>query len=151
MVSLNSTCSGLNTSVTCDPQVSPSNSNPNSNLLRPVSDVAFHVWILSRRFFSSPQNFNSSDYPECPAASCIFFKYNDEGLFQRNIFNLQLYNVFAFLWCVNFVIALGQCTLAGAFSSYYWAFSKPDDIPTFPLSASFVRSLRWVSAPSSAS
>uniref|UniRef100_A0A8C2XFI2 Choline transporter-like protein n=1 Tax=Cyclopterus lumpus TaxID=8103 RepID=A0A8C2XFI2_CYCLU len=87
--------------------------------------------------------FNSSDYPGCPLASCIFIKYNDEGLFQRNLFNLQIYNAVAFLWCVNFVIALGQCTLAGAFASYYWAFTKPDDIPMFPLSASFIRSLRY--------
>uniref|UniRef100_A0A8C4F2P7 Choline transporter-like protein n=1 Tax=Dicentrarchus labrax TaxID=13489 RepID=A0A8C4F2P7_DICLA len=74
---------------------------------------------------------------------CIFIKYNDEGLFQRNLFNLQIYNVVAFLWCVNFVIALGQCTLAGAFASYYWAFTKPGDIPMFPVSASFIRSLRY--------
>uniref|UniRef100_A0A3Q3L4X4 Choline transporter-like protein n=1 Tax=Mastacembelus armatus TaxID=205130 RepID=A0A3Q3L4X4_9TELE len=66
-------------------------------------------------------------------SSCIFIKYNNEGLFQRNIFNLQIYNVVAFLWCVNFVIALGQCTLAGAFASYYWAFNKPADIPMFPV------------------
>ncbi|XP_070840760.1 choline transporter-like protein 4 [Chaetodon trifascialis] len=90
-----------------------------------------------------PQNFNSSAYQNCPSASCIFIKYNDEGLFQRNLFNLQIYNVVAFLWCVNFVIALGQCTLAGAFASYYWAFTKPGDIPMFPLSASFIRSLRY--------
>ncbi|XP_060915367.1 choline transporter-like protein 4 [Labrus mixtus] len=90
-----------------------------------------------------PQKFNSSDYPECPSASCIFIKYNDEGLFQRNLFNLQIYNAVAFLWCVNFVIALGQCTLAGAFASYYWAFTKPHDIPMFPLSASFLRALRF--------
>uniref|UniRef100_A0A8C4F2Q8 Choline transporter-like protein n=1 Tax=Dicentrarchus labrax TaxID=13489 RepID=A0A8C4F2Q8_DICLA len=88
-------------------------------------------------------NFTSSDYPGCPSASCIFIKYNDEGLFQRNLFNLQIYNVVAFLWCVNFVIALGQCTLAGAFASYYWAFTKPGDIPMFPVSASFIRSLRY--------
>ncbi|KAM8767467.1 choline transporter-like protein 4 [Acanthopagrus schlegelii] len=91
----------------------------------------------------NPQNFTSSAYPDCPSASCIFIKYNDEGLFQRNIFNLQIYNAVAFLWCVNFVIALGQCTLAGAFASYYWAFSKPGDIPMFPLSASFIRTLRY--------
>ncbi|XP_032391611.1 choline transporter-like protein 4 [Etheostoma spectabile] len=90
-----------------------------------------------------PQNFNSSDYPGCPSASCIFIKYNTEGVFQRNLFNLQIYNVVAFLWCVNFVIALGQCTLAGAFSSYYWAFTKPADIPMFPLCGSFIRSLRY--------
>nr|XP_040044194.1 choline transporter-like protein 4 [Gasterosteus aculeatus aculeatus] len=90
-----------------------------------------------------PQDFNSTDYPGCPSASCIFIKYNDEGVFQRNLFNLQIYNAVAFLWCVNFIIALGQCTLAGAFASYYWAFTKPNDIPTFPLSASFIRSLRY--------
>ncbi|XP_018558128.1 choline transporter-like protein 4 [Lates calcarifer] len=90
-----------------------------------------------------PQNFTSSDYPGCPSASCIFIRYNNEGLLQRNIFNLQIYNAVAFLWCVNFVIALGQCTLAGAFASYYWAFTKPDDIPMFPVCGGFIRSLRY--------
>ncbi|XP_061521098.1 choline transporter-like protein 4 isoform X1 [Phycodurus eques] len=90
-----------------------------------------------------PQIFKASDYPTCPSAACIFVKYNDEGLFQRNLFNLQIYNVVAFLWSVNFVIALGQCTLAGAFSAYYWAFVKPDDIPVFPLFDAFVRTLRY--------
>uniref|UniRef100_A0A9J7YGS7 Choline transporter-like protein n=1 Tax=Cyprinus carpio carpio TaxID=630221 RepID=A0A9J7YGS7_CYPCA len=83
------------------------------------------------------------EYPTCPSARCVFINYNTEGLFQRNLFNLQIYNVFAFLWCVNFVIALGHCTLAGAFGSYYWAFSKPADIPTFPLIQSFMRALRY--------
>uniref|UniRef100_A0A673LLQ5 Choline transporter-like protein n=1 Tax=Sinocyclocheilus rhinocerous TaxID=307959 RepID=A0A673LLQ5_9TELE len=83
------------------------------------------------------------EYPTCPSARCVFINYNTEGLFQRNLFNLQIYNVIAFLWCVNFVIALGHCTLAGAFASYYWAFSKPADIPTFPLIQSFMRALRY--------
>uniref|UniRef100_A0A8D0HAQ0 Choline transporter-like protein n=1 Tax=Sphenodon punctatus TaxID=8508 RepID=A0A8D0HAQ0_SPHPU len=73
--------------------------------------------------------FNASSYLPCTSASCIFYKYNDEGLFQRNLFNLQIYNVLGFLWCINFVIALGQCVLAGAFASFYWAFDKPRDIP----------------------
>ncbi|CAL1583414.1 unnamed protein product [Knipowitschia caucasica] len=90
-----------------------------------------------------PLNFNQTDYPECPSASCIFLKYNDEGMFQQNLFNLQIYNVVAFLWCVNFALALGQCTLAGAFASYYWAYNKPKDIPTFPLSGAFLRTLRY--------
>ncbi|XP_056153974.1 choline transporter-like protein 4 [Lampris incognitus] len=91
----------------------------------------------------NPENFTSNDYPGCSSARCVFIKYNEEGLFQRNLFNLQIYNVVAFLWCANFVIALGQCTLAGAFASYYWAFNKPKDIPFFPVSASFIRSLRY--------
>ncbi|KAL4604896.1 choline transporter-like protein 4 [Arapaima gigas] len=90
-----------------------------------------------------PLTFHPSTYPSCPTTRCIFIRYNEEGPFQQNLFNLQIYNVLAFLWCVNFVIALGQCTLAGAFASYYWAFSKPADIPTFPLSQAFIRSLRY--------
>ncbi|XP_065140431.1 choline transporter-like protein 4 isoform X2 [Paramisgurnus dabryanus] len=90
-----------------------------------------------------PETFNSTEYPSCPSARCVFINYNTEGLFQRNLFNLQIYNVVAFLWCVNFVIALGHCTLAGAFASYYWAFKKPADIPTFPLIQSFMRALRY--------
>uniref|UniRef100_A0A8C8DHM1 Choline transporter-like protein n=1 Tax=Oryzias sinensis TaxID=183150 RepID=A0A8C8DHM1_9TELE len=90
-----------------------------------------------------PQSFNSSKYQDCASARCIFITYNEEGLFQRNLFNLQIYNAIAFLWCVNFVIALGQCTLAGAFASYYWAFNKPGDIPMFPVTGSFMRSLRY--------
>uniref|UniRef100_A0A4W5N6D9 Choline transporter-like protein n=1 Tax=Hucho hucho TaxID=62062 RepID=A0A4W5N6D9_9TELE len=91
-----------------------------------------------------PQTFyNSTDYSWCPSARCIFIKYNNEGLLQRNLFNLQIYNVVAFLWCINFVIALGQCSLAGAFASYYWALNKPSDIPTFPLSQAFIRTLRY--------
>uniref|UniRef100_A0A4W5N6F3 Choline transporter-like protein n=1 Tax=Hucho hucho TaxID=62062 RepID=A0A4W5N6F3_9TELE len=83
------------------------------------------------------------NYSWCPSARCIFIKYNNEGLLQRNLFNLQIYNVVAFLWCINFVIALGQCSLAGAFASYYWALNKPSDIPTFPLSQAFIRTLRY--------
>lgn len=98
---------------------------------------------VTETFFFVSQKFNSSNYPSCSSASCIFIKYNDEGLFQRNLFNLQIYNVIAFLWCANFVIALGQCTLAGAFASYYWAFVKPGDIPMFPVCASFMRAIRW--------
>ncbi|KAK3526825.1 hypothetical protein QTP70_034615, partial [Hemibagrus guttatus] len=90
-----------------------------------------------------PTMFNSSVYGSCETARCVFIKYNTEGLFQRNLFNLQLYNVVGFLWCANFVIALGQCTLAGAFASYYWAFHKPSDIPACPLVSSFMRALRY--------
>ncbi|XP_050412083.2 choline transporter-like protein 2 isoform X1 [Patella vulgata] len=56
---------------------------------------------------------------------------------------LQIYNLFMLFWLVNFVVALGQMTLAGAFASYYWAFNKPSDIPTFPLLSSFYRCFRY--------
>ncbi|XP_073404881.1 choline transporter-like protein 4 isoform X1 [Dendrobates tinctorius] len=89
-----------------------------------------------------PMAFNASS-SGCSEARCIFYKYNTEGIFQQNLFNLQIYNVIGFLWCINFVIALGQCVLAGTFASYYWAFHKPKDIPYFPVSAAFMRTLRY--------
>ncbi|XP_070531866.1 choline transporter-like protein 4 [Ptychodera flava] len=46
-------------------------------------------------------------------------------------------------WLINFVIAFGEMSLAGAFASYYWAFTKPDDIPSIPLTRSTWRSLRY--------
>ncbi|MGH0153278.1 UNVERIFIED_CONTAM: hypothetical protein FKN15_053464 [Acipenser sinensis] len=87
------------------------------------------------------KSFNASSSP-CESARCMFLKYNEEGLFQQNLFNLQIYNVLGFLWCMNFVLALGQCTMAGAFASYYWAFNKPGDLPYFPVASSFLRTLR---------
>ncbi|XP_075692546.1 choline transporter-like protein 4 [Rhinoderma darwinii] len=89
-----------------------------------------------------PTTFNVSS-SDCIEARCIFYKYNTDGIFQQNLFNLQIYNVIGFLWCINFVIALGQCVLAGTFASYYWAFHKPKDIPYFPVSAAFMRTLRY--------
>ncbi|XP_061475437.1 choline transporter-like protein 4 [Rhineura floridana] len=90
----------------------------------------------------NPLEFNVSSKLPC-VVKCTFYKYNDEGLFQRNLFNLQIYNVLGFLWCINFVIALGQCVLAGAFASYYWAFNKPQDIPACAVISAFVRTLRY--------
>lgn len=89
------------------------------------------------------QTFNKTNVSkECPGAQCTFAFYGGETPYHRYLFILQLSNLLIFLWLVNFTIALGQCTLAGAFASYYWAFSKPSDIPTFPLSQAFIRTLR---------
>uniref|UniRef100_A0A8C7YWP5 Choline transporter-like protein n=1 Tax=Oryzias sinensis TaxID=183150 RepID=A0A8C7YWP5_9TELE len=79
----------------------------------------------------------------CPDSQCLFAFYGGETPYHKYLIVLQFYNVFLFFWCANFVIALGQMTLAGAFASYYWAFSKPDDIPTFPVFSSLGRSLRY--------
>uniref|UniRef100_A0A803SM23 Choline transporter-like protein n=1 Tax=Anolis carolinensis TaxID=28377 RepID=A0A803SM23_ANOCA len=86
---------------------------------------------------------NQSCNPLVSDCKCIFYKYNDEGLIQQNLFNLQIYNILGFLWCINFVIALGQCVLAGAFASYYWAFHKPRDIPLCAVCSAFIRTLRY--------
>lgn len=65
-----------------------------------------------------------------------------DHLMCRYTIYLQIFCLFMLFWLVNFVIALGQMTLAGAFASYYWAFDKSKDIPTFPLLSSLGRCLR---------
>lgn len=95
-------------------------------------------------FSRSLQNFTLSQIKkDCPRSECLFAFYGGETPYHKYLIFLQFYNVFLFFWCANFVTALGQMTLAGAFASYYWAFKKPDDMPAFPLCASLGRSLRY--------
>uniref|UniRef100_A0A673KFU2 Choline transporter-like protein n=1 Tax=Sinocyclocheilus rhinocerous TaxID=307959 RepID=A0A673KFU2_9TELE len=93
---------------------------------------------------TNPTTFSQSNVTKlCPGSQCTFAFYGGESLYHRYIFVLQLCNLLVFLWLVNFTIALGQCTLAGAFASYYWALRKPADIPPCPLASSFGRALRY--------
>ncbi|XP_065067875.1 choline transporter-like protein 4 isoform X2 [Rhopilema esculentum] len=82
-----------------------------------------------------PKKF-SSQYPGTNA-SCVFSKYKENNILLR----LQVFHVFGWLWGANFLIALGECTLAGAFASYYWAWEKPKDIPALPVLSSLNRAL----------
>ncbi|XP_076860510.1 choline transporter-like protein 5-B isoform X2 [Brachyhypopomus gauderio] len=91
-----------------------------------------------------PQTFSkSSIMAECPDSRCAFAFYGGESLLHRHLLLLHLWNLLLLLWLINFITALGQCTLAGAFASYYWALKKPADIPAFPLTASFARAIRY--------
>ncbi|XP_041695864.1 choline transporter-like protein 5-B isoform X1 [Coregonus clupeaformis] len=91
-----------------------------------------------------PETFSQTNVTKvCPGSQCTFAFYGGESLYHRYIFVLQLCNLLVFLWLVNFTIALGQCTLAGAFASYYWALRKPQDIPSCPLFSSFSRAVRY--------
>uniref|UniRef100_A0A8C9YG40 Choline transporter-like protein n=1 Tax=Sander lucioperca TaxID=283035 RepID=A0A8C9YG40_SANLU len=91
-----------------------------------------------------PQTFNTSNASaQCPDAECLFAFYGGETYYHKYLILFQFYNVFLFFWCANFVTALGQVTLSGAFASYYWAFKKPDDIPSYPIFSSLGRALRY--------
>ncbi|XP_058514149.1 choline transporter-like protein 5 isoform X7 [Ochotona princeps] len=91
-----------------------------------------------------PEIFNTTDIPKvCPGALCIFASYGGKSLYHQYISTFHVYNLFVFLWLVNFVIALGQCALSGAFATYYWTGNKCDDIPPHPLFTSFGRALRY--------
>ncbi|XP_060248444.1 choline transporter-like protein 5 isoform X3 [Meriones unguiculatus] len=91
-----------------------------------------------------PEVFPRTNIPKvCPGASCNFAFYDRGNMYNDYIMTFQIYNFFAFLWLINFVIALGQCALAGAFASYYWAMRKPEDIPKYPLFTAFGRAVRY--------
>ncbi|KPP68280.1 choline transporter-like protein 2-like [Scleropages formosus] len=91
-----------------------------------------------------PETFNTSAAKlACPDAKCLFAFYGGESPYHKYLIAFQFYNVFLFFWCANFVTALGQVTLAGAFASYYWASKKPDDMPAFPIFSSLGRALRY--------
>ncbi|XP_069783616.1 choline transporter-like protein 2 isoform X2 [Narcine bancroftii] len=80
---------------------------------------------------------------QCPEAQCSFAFYGGDSYYHRYLTLFQFYNLFLFFWLINFVIALGEVTLAGAFASYYWAFNKPADMPAFPVMSSMGRALRY--------
>ncbi|XP_016072286.1 PREDICTED: choline transporter-like protein 5 isoform X2 [Miniopterus natalensis] len=91
-----------------------------------------------------PEVFNGTEISKaCPHARCNFAFYGGNSLYHQYVTVLQIFNLFVFLWLINFVIALGQCALAGAFASYYWALRKPDDIPPHPLFTAFGRAIRY--------
>nr|XP_012646089.2 choline transporter-like protein 2 isoform X1 [Microcebus murinus] len=92
----------------------------------------------------NPETFPSANESRlCPKARCQFAFYGGESGYHRALLGFQIFNVFMFFWLANFVLALGQVTLAGAFASYYWALRKPDDLPAFPLFSAFSRALRY--------
>ncbi|XP_048198192.1 choline transporter-like protein 2 isoform X3 [Perognathus longimembris pacificus] len=90
-----------------------------------------------------PQSFPLNESRLCPNGRCQFAFYGGESGYHRALLGLQIFNAFMFFWLANFVLALGQVTLAGAFASYYWALRKPDDMPAFPLFSAFGRALRY--------
>lgn len=70
---------------------------------------------------------------------CHFFKYSGENW----AIYLLLFTLFTALWLLNFIIGLGQVTLAGAFASWYWAWEKPKDVPALPVLKAFTRAARY--------
>lgn len=100
---------------------------------------------VNNNIFFPFQTFNRSDifkYDLCQGSRCLFAFYGGETYYHRYLFWLQLSNLLLFFWLVNFSLALEQCSLAGAFASYYWANNKPWDIPSCPLFLSFFRAIR---------
>ncbi|XP_063759355.1 choline transporter-like protein 2 isoform X2 [Eleginops maclovinus] len=110
----------------------------------PIYKVFNETMCDHSRKTCEPANYSASpEKAQCPDSECLFAFYGGETAYHKYLIGLQFYNVFLFFWCANFVTALGQMTLAGAFASHYWAFNKPDDVPAFPVFSSLGRSLRY--------
>ncbi|XP_056608537.1 choline transporter-like protein 2 isoform X2 [Triplophysa dalaica] len=110
----------------------------------PVYKVFNETVCSHSRLTCNPENFTMSEIKrECPRSECLFAFYGGETPYHKYLIFFQFYNVFLFFWCANFVTALGQMTLAGAFASYYWALNKSKEMPAFPLCAALGRSLRY--------
>jgi len=95
------------------------------------------VYNITNGTVCDPSKFQSM-YPKTNS-TCMFSKYKENA----NLLRLQVVHLFGWLWGANFLIALGECTLAGAFASYYWAWKKPKDIPALPVFASFSRAILY--------
>ncbi|XP_065916951.1 choline transporter-like protein 2 isoform X2 [Dysidea avara] len=69
-------------------------------------------------------------------AQCVF----DDFITSDFLLGIQLFHLFGLFWIANFILALGECTLAGAFATYYWTFDKKD-VPWFAVFRAFSRTL----------
>jgi len=67
-----------------------------------------------------------------------FQGYESNGIWVR----LQLYHLFGGFWALNFLHAVGECTIAGAIASWYWVHDK-HDMPRFPVATSLGRIIRY--------
>ncbi|XP_078343267.1 choline transporter-like protein 4 isoform X2 [Oculina patagonica] len=83
-----------------------------------------------------PKTFESK-HPKT-SASCVLAGFVENV----HLFRMQVFNFFGWLWIMNFIIALGQCVLAGAFAQWYFTYQK-EDVPTFPIFVSLWRTLRY--------
>lgn len=70
---------------------------------------------------------------------CVQF----QPLGSKYVWRYHALNIFATLWLIHFISGVSRATLSGAFASYYWAYSKPRDVPFFAVTASFFRAVRY--------
>eukprot|EP00002_Diphylleia_rotans_P014563 TRINITY_DN283_c0_g1_i11.p1 TRINITY_DN283_c0_g1~~TRINITY_DN283_c0_g1_i11.p1 ORF type:complete len:642 (-),score=116.12 TRINITY_DN283_c0_g1_i11:700-2625(-) len=61
---------------------------------------------------------------------------------QQQVQGMQLYHFFGLLWTVNTIIAITQCSIAGAIASWYWTLDKSKASP-MPIIPAFIRVFRY--------
>uniref|UniRef100_A0A0N4Z210 Thiamine transporter 2 n=1 Tax=Parastrongyloides trichosuri TaxID=131310 RepID=A0A0N4Z210_PARTI len=138
-----------------------------STVLFPIFPFLLHIgvfcvwatvslWIASsgvpncRNVIEGP-NTNISNYGNGPSCNCSNVgtdvdptcKYINVTRNENIVMGMQAYNLFGFFWLTCFISSFHDMILAGAFASYYWAYNKKTDVPTFPLLKSLARTVRY--------
>lgn len=81
-----------------------------------------------------PFTYNGTDDSKCEK----FIPFSNTILNSAHFFNL-----FMTFWLLFFINGMVKFILAGAFAAYYWAYNKPDEIPSFPVATSTYRAFRY--------
>ncbi|KAL3320350.1 hypothetical protein Ciccas_000962 [Cichlidogyrus casuarinus] len=114
------------------------------NVLIPTNNPVFNIDQIESSSEKLPQNVQvapcTMDMANVSNSLHCYFTYYGGNEWS---YYLQAYNIVATFWLLNFVIAFGEIVLAGAFASWYWAWSKPKDVPALPILASVTRVLRY--------
>ncbi|XP_071963887.1 choline transporter-like protein 2 [Antedon mediterranea] len=121
-----------------------------------VMQLAFLTyWCFSVVFIASiansPYQINATDDNYTAGESCDptkVYKTTEcvlvaEDLVPNYVSWFLAYSLVGLFWILNFISAIGETTLAGAFAGYYWEFTKPDDIKSLPYLRSFWRCIRY--------
>lgn len=98
------------------------------------------IFLKDSKGSCSPLGFQEICGDQCPGAVCQFSQYGVGNSYTRY---LHFYNLFGLFWGLFFVSAAAEMILAGAFASWYWAFEKPRDVPSYALTQSFFRTIRY--------
>lgn len=104
-----------------------------------LCDAVSAINDASQTVSGQVSQYTNASQPNLTISTCSFDKYQTDD----NVLRLQVFHIFGWFWLLNFIIAFGQCVLAGAFASWYWAWDKKKDVPTLPLIYSMGRTLRY--------
>jgi len=107
------------------------------------AEANFHTFNKSDVNNSVPCNIKewnneSHEHFDNPEVTCIFDRFTGNYAWTNETIYVHLVNLFGFYWTMNYITALGQMTLSGAFSHWYFTMKK-SDLPSLTLWASFKR------------
>eukprot|EP01137_Pigoraptor_chileana_P013951 Opistho-2@68038 len=98
--------------------------------LATASEATYIYRNTSGTFGTCDPNLNATG----TGAACVFDGYKTN----TRLRGMQVYHLFGLFWTSNFIIALGQTTIAGAIATYYF---QRKNMPFFPILGAMKRTL----------